>query len=261
MSYWSIGSCVWSGFNEFSEIWWYSVSWVSSLVLIILFCKCNDCSVLILTQKQCSRVVVIIVIFNFEWVCSAMSCELVLNTLQGDFITLEVLMDNTVGELKAMLLDYKTEDPIERQIITVELLQDCSIMEMDDSQELGKTGLLEAEARATVIYEINKVEAATQAEVETQGLFHLNIPPDLTTISGSVFQECKHLVSVALTQSVTHIGDYAFTGCSSLSSITLGDSVTHVGQGAFEGCSSLSSITFGDSLTHWGRCLSTLRVS
>ena len=122
-----LGSCVWSGFNEFSEIWWYSVSWVSSFVLIILSCKCNDCSVLILTQKQGSKVVVIIVIFDFEWVCSAMSCELVLNTLQGDFITLEVLMDSTVGELKAMLLDYKTEDPIERQIITVELLQDCSI--------------------------------------------------------------------------------------------------------------------------------------
>ena len=83
-------------------------------------------------------------------------------------------MDNTVGELKAMLLDYKTEDPVERQIITVELLQACSIMEMDDSQELGKTGCLEAEAAAiTVVYKRNEVEAATQAEVHTQGALSL----------------------------------------------------------------------------------------
>ena len=75
-----------------------------------------------------------------------MSGELVLSTLDGDVITHKVDLITSVGELKALLLQRKTKDPIERKILRVELLQDCSIMKMDDAQELGKTGLLDAEA-------------------------------------------------------------------------------------------------------------------
>ena len=144
------------------------------------------------------------------------------------------------------------KDPIERKILRVELLQDCSIMKLDDAQELGTTGLLEAEALPTIIYKRNEVEAATKADVQTQGLFHLNIPPDLKTISGFAFQDCTNLVSVTLTQLVTHIGSDAFTCCFSLARITLGDSVTHIGDNAFRNCASLKSVTMGDSLTHIG---------
>ena len=204
-----------------------------------------------------------------------MSRELELNTLQGAVITHKIDLDTTVGQLKAMLLENKTKDPIERKILRVELLQDFSIMKMDDTQDLGKTGLLEAETVATVIYKRNEVEAATQAEVHLQGLFHLNIPPDLTAISGRAFQDCTKLVSVTINKSVTHIGNYAFSCCfslaritlgdsmkhigeyafgnrASLSSISLGDSVTHIGDNAFRNCTSLASITFGDSVTHIG---------
>ena len=183
---------------------------------------------------------------------SAMSCELALKTLQGAVITHKIDLDTTVGQLKAMLLENKTKDPIERKILRVELLQDFSIMKMDDAQDLGKTGLLEALALATVIYKRNEVEAATQAEVHLRGLFHLNIPPDLTTISGSAFQGCGNLVSVTITKSVTHIGNYAFFCCFFLARITLGDSMKHIGENAFRNCASLSSITLGDSVTHIG---------
>jgi len=176
--------------------------------------------------------------------------ELNLKTLTGDVSTSKVDLVTTVGELKAMLLEQKTKDPIERKILRVELLQDCSIM-VDDAQDLGKTGLLEAEAVVTVIYKRNEVEAATQAEVHTQGLFHLNIPPDLTAISGRAFQDCTKLVSVTITKSVT-IGNYAFFCCFSLARITLGDSVKHIGENAFANCASLESITLGDSVTHIG---------
>ena len=183
--------------------------------------------------------------------CSAMSRELKLKTLPGDIYTHRVDLDTTVEKLKAMLREHKTKDPIERKILRVELLQDCSVM-ADDAQDLCKTGLLEAEAVATVIYKRNEVEAATGADVHTQGLFHLNIPPDLKTISGSAFQDCTNLVSVTITKSVTHIGNYAFFCCFSLAKITLGDSVEHIGENAFANCASLSSITLGDSVTHIG---------
>ena len=94
-------------------------------------------------------------------------------------------------EWALMVLLKEAKDRIECKILRVELLQDCSIMEMDDAQELGIAGLLEAEAIPIVIYNRNEVEAATQADVQTRGLFHLNIPPNLKTISGFAFQECK----------------------------------------------------------------------
>ena len=192
---------------------------------------------------------------------SAMSREVKLKTLPGDIYTHRVDSDTTVEKLKAMLLEHKTKDPIERKILRVELLQDCSVM-VDDAQDLGKTGLLEAEAVATVIYKRNEVEAATGADVHTQGLFHLNIPPDLKTISGSAFQDCTSLVSVTITKSVTHIGNYSFFCCFSLAKITLGDSVEHIGENAFANCASLSEHHFGWLCdAHWRQCLSKLHLS
>ena len=184
-------------------------------------------------------------------VLSFMSRELALTTLDGDVITHNVDLVTTVGEFKTMLLQHKTKDPIERKVLRVELLQDCSMMKMDDAQELGKTGLLEGEA-ATVIYKRNEVEAGTKADLKTQGLFHLNIPPNLKGISGFAFQNCANLVSVTLGQSVTHIGEDAFSCCFSLARITFCDSMTHIGDNAFRNCASLESVTMGDSVKHIG---------
>ena len=183
-----------------------------------------------------------------------MSREVVFNTLHGDVITLEVLMGTTVGELKAMLVEkhkIKIEDPIERKILKVELLQNGSIIEVDDGQTLGAVGLLEANKAmtATVIYKRNNVEAETKDGLHRLGFFHLNIPSDCTKVCKRAFQECIDLVSVTITQSVTRIGEYAFQGCTSLASITLGESVKHIGTYAFKGCTSLTSVTLGESVT------------
>ena len=75
----------------------------------------------------------------------AMSCEVQLNTLQGDVITLDVVMTATVRELKAMLLEkHPCQDPIERKVLKVELLQDSSII--DDAETLDAARLLGAES-------------------------------------------------------------------------------------------------------------------
>ena len=104
---------------------------------------------------------------------AAMSCELEFKTLHGGVITLETMMETTLGELKTMLLDRhpRAEDPIERKLLRVELLQDCSIMEMEDAQTLGATGLLEAEAPTTVIYKRNEAEASKKRDVHALGFF------------------------------------------------------------------------------------------
>ena len=187
---------------------------------------------------------------------AAMSCEVEFKTLHGGVMTLEAMMETTLGELKTMLLDkhLRAEDPIERKLLRVELLRNSSIMEMEDGQTLGATGLLEAEAPTTVIYRRNEAEASTKDDVHALGFFHLNIPSNCTTISRSAFDSCQNLVSVTITESVTHIGDYAFSHCTSLASVTLGDSVIHIGNCAFHGCTCLASIILGESVTQISRC-------
>ena len=162
-------------------------------------------------------------------------------------------METTLRELKAMLLEKhpRAEDPIERKLLAVELLRDSSIMEVDDAQTLGAAGLLEANAITTVIYKRNEVEAATKDGIHTREFFHLNIPSICTNISWQAFQDCTHLVSVAMNESsVTHIDECAFYGCTSLARITFGESVTHIKYNAFRKCKSLESLTLGDSVTH-----------
>ena len=136
-------------------------------------------------------------------------------------------MTATVRELKSMLVEkhQRAEDPIESKLLRVELLRNSSIMEMEDAQTLGATGLLEAEEPTTVIYKRNEAEASTQDDVHALGFFHLNIPSYCDTICDFAFQECQNLVSVTITESVTYIGDYAFKECASLASITLPESM------------------------------------
>ena len=181
-----------------------------------------------------------------------MSFELKFNMLQGGVLTLDVPMTATFRELKSMLVEkhQRAEDPIESKLLRVELLRNSSIMEMEDAQTLGATGLLEAEEPTTVIYKRNEAEASTKDDVHALGFFHLNIPSYCKTICDGAFRECQNLVSVTITESVTHIGDFAFSHCTSLASITLGESVTDVGSFAFRGCTSLASISLGESVTH-----------
>ena len=122
---------------------------------------------------------------------AAMSSELEFRTLHGGKITLEVMKETTIGELKTMLLEKHTgwEDPTERKLLRVELLRYSSVMEMEDAQTLGATGLFEAEAPTTVIYKRNEAEASTRqddVDVDALGFFHLNLPSNCT----SNFQEC-----------------------------------------------------------------------
>ena len=195
----------------------------------------------------------------------AMSCELEVKTLHGGVITLEVMMETTIGKLKTMLLDKHTraDDPIERKLLRVELLRNSSIMEMDDAQTLGAAGLLEAGATTTVIYKRNEVEASTKRDVHALGFFgyfHLNISSNCTSISSYAFDCCQNLVSVTIAESVTRIGANAFAGCTSLANITLPESVTQAlcfSRLRLSGERHLGSVC--DS--HWGFCLCWLHLS
>lgn len=70
--------------------------------------------------------------------------------------------------------------------------------------------------------------------------------------SGSIYYDCRSLISITIPNSVTEIGEKAFKGCENLTSITIPDSVTSIGSFAFSNCSSLASVTMPDSVTTIG---------
>ena len=183
---------------------------------------------------------------------AVMPRELKLKTLEGGDLNVEVIPTCTVQELKAMLLEKKDcEDPIERQILKVEVLSGG--FSIDDHQTLESAGLLHAESDVTVIYCRNEIEAATKEAIHEEGLLEVSMPSSLTEIPARAFQDCKQVLTVAIPKSVTAIGNSAFEGCTSLARVPLPESVTVVGDHAFLGCNCLKNIEIPESVTSIGR--------
>ncbi len=95
-----------------------------------------------------------------------------------------------------------------------------------------------------------KVSVLSNTWENGEGLIVFDGP--LTTISDSMFAECKDLTSVTIPDSVTSIGYAAFLYCSALTSIIIPDSVISIGQSAFDACVSLKSVEIGNGVTSIG---------
>ena len=99
-----------------------------------------------------------------------MSCEVKLNTLQGNVITLDVVTPAIVRELKAMLLEkHPCQDPIERKVLKVELLRESSII--NDAESLDEAGLMGAEPLVTVAYTRNESRSCNEKWHPHTGMF------------------------------------------------------------------------------------------
>ncbi len=179
---------------------------------------------------------------------AAMPRELKVTTLEGGDLTVEVMPTTTIKELKAMLREKKhCEDPIERQILKVDVLAVGLLV--DNDQTLESAGLLHAESEVTAIFCRNEVKAATKEAIHAEGLLQVNIPSSLKEIDAGAFASCDQVLAVAIPDSVTRIWRSAFANCCSLKSITIPHSVTDIEEYAFLGCCSLESITIPDSVT------------
>ena len=70
----------------------------------------------------------------------------------------------------------------------------------------------------------------------------LVIPDGVTSISDSVFYNCKAIASVNTGNTVKEIGSYSFARCDNLKNVTLGSSVTSIEEGAFYNCKELKEV-------------------
>jgi hypothetical protein len=77
----------------------------------------------------------------------------------------------------------------------------------------------------------------------------MTIPSKVTKIDNYIFQGCKSLTSVTLSNNITSIGLRAFADCHSLTNINMPTELTYIDGTAFEKCTSLRSITIPSKVT------------
>ncbi len=75
------------------------------------------------------------------------------------------------------------------------------------------------------------------------------IPDSVEIIERYAFQNCKSLVSVTIPESVKTIGSFSFAHCTALSELTIPEGVSHIGKGAFQNCKSLTKVTLPASVS------------
>jgi hypothetical protein len=72
----------------------------------------------------------------------------------------------------------------------------------------------------------------------------------ITETDGSVrgvFQGCKNITNIILSNFITYLDNYAFQNCEALRSINIPDSVTYIGNNTLDGCSTITTILFGSN--------------
>jgi hypothetical protein len=69
-------------------------------------------------------------------------------------------------------------------------------------------------------------------------------PNYTTTIGRFAFGNCRNLISVTISDSVTHITRYAFSGCSNLKDVVFGKRVCSMEYSIFNGCTSLKHVYY-----------------
>ena len=200
------------------------------------------------SRESCSQPYLLQVDFVVKMAMATAPQELKVKTLQGEMINVTVAPANTVKELRTMLLESKgCEDPIERQLLKVEVLT-CGLL-VDDDQTVESAGLLCPESDVTVIYTRSEVEAATRQSIHERGTKGVIVPSHVTEIAPEAFEYDEMILTVTLPESVTSIGANAFDGCLSLARIVLPDSLTIIEPSAFVDCVSLESVMIPDSVS------------
>ena len=88
-------------------------------------------------------------------------------------------------------------------------------------------------------------EVSPYAFAQCKGLMHVNITNSITAISDGAFMQCPDLEAVAMGSGTERIGTNAFQGCNQLSAVRLGSGLKVIGKNAFNGCKGLNSLFLG----------------
>lgn len=82
------------------------------------------------------------------------------------------------------------------------------------------------------------------------GLTEIVVPETVTTMSSSVFSECKDLLKAEINANISKLPDYTFEYCNSLSQFGLGNYITTIGREAFKGCNAFTEVVIPEQIKH-----------
>lgn len=86
-----------------------------------------------------------------------------------------------------------------------------------------------------------------------KNLVSVMISDSVTSIDASAFNGCENLTTIRLPSGITEISASAFNKCKNLTTITIPDSVTSIGESAFYGCINLNNLTIPDNIKEIGK--------
>ena len=97
------------------------------------------------------------------------------------------------------------------------------------------------------------IPARTDAFSDCKKLVSVTISDSVTSIESGAFSGCESLTTVRLPSGITEIPAYAFDECKNLTSITIPDGVTSIGDGAFGNCESLNNVIISEHVNSIGK--------
>lgn len=155
-----------------------------------------------------------------------MSQVILQNKIQKDYSAFKAIVDDTLTEVTAYMLDGITT-------ISSSAFLNCSVL-------------------TTVEIPDSVTTIGNLAFNDCRSLRNIKIPSSVTTIGNSVFTNCYSLTSVEIPNSVTTIGDGVFSSCTSLSNVKISNNITIIPNACFAYCTALTNLTLPNTITHIG---------
>ena len=95
--------------------------------------------------------------------------------------------------------------------------------------------------------------AGSRGFSDCKNLISVTISDSVTSIGSNAFSDCEKLTTIRLPNSITEIPAYLFHNCKNLTTITIPDSVTSIEDGAFSGCESLNNVIIPEHVNSIGK--------
>ena len=170
----------------------------------------------------------------------------------------EVIIPNTVTKISSRAF----ENCINLTTVTIP----DSVTEMSDYAFYGCEKISVATLPATLLLYFPKenlttvvinggtsILSSSRGFSDCKNLISVTISDSVTSIGGSAFRGCEKLTTIRLPNSITEIPAYLFHNCKNLTTITIPDSVTSIGDGAFSGCESLNNVIISEHVNSIGK--------
>lgn len=101
-----------------------------------------------------------------------------------------------------------------------------------------------------------KIKKMQEAEfTRCSSLKKIQLPPELSSMGGSIFSECSALKTISFPETLTYVDGYCFEKCTSLETIHLNEGLKILKNSVFANCTSLKELILPTGLTSIGTSL------